>query len=155
MKIFLYITSFFLFAFINPLFSQQISTLDGRFLSQNGELLEGDFETFYATGELHESFQLINGIQQGDFVSYYSNQMKEEEGFYHQGLKFGKWKKWSKDGVLLSETFYGVNGHKDGNWKIWDKEGNLKALMIYENGKRVGSWKIWDENGQLAQIISY
>ena len=111
MKLSLYITSFFLFALINPFFSQQISTLDGRFLSQNGELLEGSFETFYKTGQLHESFQLINGIQQGDFVSYYANQMKEEEGFYHQGLKFGKWKKWSKDGVLLSETFYGVNGH--------------------------------------------
>ena len=70
MKTSLYLTSFFLFALINPFFSQQISTLDGRFLSQNGELLEGSFETFYETGQLHESFQLINGIQQGDFVSY-------------------------------------------------------------------------------------
>ena len=62
MKTSLYITSFCLFAFINPFFSQQISTLDGRFLSQNGELLEGSFETFYETGQLHESFQMINGI---------------------------------------------------------------------------------------------
>lgn len=155
MKAILYSTSIFLFAFINPFFSQQISTLDGRFLSQNGELLEGDFETFYATGELHESFQLINGIQQGDFISYYTNQMKQEEGFYHNGLKFGKWNRWSESGVLLSETYYSTDGKKHGNWKIWDKEGNLKALMIYENGKRVGSWKIWDENGQLAQTISY
>ena len=86
MKTSLYITSFCLFAFINPFFSQQISTLDGRFLSQNGELLEGSFETFYETGQLHESFQLINGIQQGDFVSYYANQMKEE-GFLSSRTK--------------------------------------------------------------------
>tara|TARA_B100001939_G_C16877116_1_gene589144 strand:+ start:149 stop:616 length:468 start_codon:yes stop_codon:yes gene_type:complete len=155
MKAFLYTISIILSAFINPFFSQQISTLDGRFLSQSGELLEGDFETFYATGELRESFQLINGIQQGDFISYYTNQMKQEEGSYHYGLKIGKWNRWSESGVLISQTYYSTDGKKHGNWKIWDNEGNLKALMIYENGKRVGSWKIWDENGQLAQIISY
>ena len=155
MKTLKYTLSIFLLAFLNPFFSQQISTLDGRFLSQNGELLEGDFETFYNTGELHESFQLVRGAQQGEFISYYKNQMKQEEGYYRGGLKFGKWKKWSLEGVLLSETFYDVNGKKHGSWKIWDNEGNIKALMVYENGKRVGSWKTWGSDGQIAQTINY
>ena len=38
------------------------------------------------------------------------NGNKMEKGFYNYGLKFGKWKKWSSEGVLLSETFYDVNG---------------------------------------------
>ena len=137
MKSPLYITLFFLLAVVNQSLSQKISSIDGRFLSQNGELIEGSFETFYETGQLHESFQLINGTQQGDFISYYRNKMKQEEGFYHNGLKFGKWKKWSENGVLISETFYTVNGNKHGNWKIWDEEGILEENKPKAKGKEL------------------
>ena len=135
--------------------AQEVSTYNGRLLTQSGEYLEGSFETFYSSGSIFESFQINNGKEHGDYISHYENGNKMEKGFYNYGLKFGKWKKWSSEGVLLSETFYDVNGKKHGSWMIWDNEGHLKALMVYENGKRVGSWKTWGSDGQIAQTINY
>ena len=144
----------FLFTLSNSI-AQEVSSYDGRFLNQSGEFLEGSFETYYSNGSIFESFQIQNGKEHGECISHYENGNKMEKGYYNNGLKFGKWKKWSSEGVLLSETFYDVNGKKHGSWMIWDNEGHIKALMVYENGKRVGSWKTWGSDGQIAQTINY
>ena len=53
--------------------AQSISEHNGSLIQHNGEFLEGDFETFYTNGTTHETFQILNGKQHGEYISYSIN----------------------------------------------------------------------------------
>lgn len=135
--------------------AQNIVELNGKFISNNGIPLEGKFHMLYESGSLNFSYELIDGQQNGKFISYYEDGTIKDKGYYKMGVKVGKWKSFSAGGSLISEVSFNNLGKKDGIWKVWNDNGELSAIMIYDSGNRIGNWKSLDKQGQIAQTENY
>lgn len=68
-------------------------------------------ETKYKNGNLKEKFEITlnengNYIKDGKYEKWYENGIKECEGEYMDGKKFGYWKFWAENGDLKEENEY-------------------------------------------------
>ena len=135
--------------------AQDIVELNGKFISNNGIPLEGKFQKLNESGSLNFSYELIDGQQNGRFISYHENGTIKDKGYYNMGVKVGKWKSFSIGGLLISEVSFNNLGKKDGIWKVWNDNGELSAIIIYDSGNRIGNWKSLDKQSQIAQTENY
>jgi hypothetical protein len=95
-------------------------------------------ESYYSNGNLHISVGIdrigCNTVPYGNYIKYYQNGRKCEEGEYSmiieddkwsKPIKIGKWKKWSRSGILIQDMEY-------------DREGILiKGLKIDNWGRKI------------------
>ena len=136
-------------------FTQNIVQLNGKFILKNGLPLEGTFQNYDELGNLKFTYELLDGVQNGNFISFHDNGFVKENGNYKLGVKVGSWKYFNEDGILITEISYDNFGKKDGTWKVWNQYGDLSTVMIYESGNRIGIWKSLNKEGQIAQKINY
>ena len=122
---------------------------------KNGIPLEGTYQIFDDLGNLKFTYELLDGVQNGDFISFHNNGLVKENGHYKLGVKVGSWKYFNENGILITEISFDKFGKKDGTWKVWNHLGDLSAVMIYESGNRIGIWKSLNKEGQIAQKINY
>ncbi|WP_418263384.1 toxin-antitoxin system YwqK family antitoxin [Flavobacterium faecale] len=83
---------------------------------------------------------------------YYSNGKLAEETNYVNGIKEGKYKKYSENGITLEEAIYKANEfHGPAIYK--EADGQMVSQGNYSNGKKVGVWKFF-ENGKMSKEIN-
>jgi len=51
-------------------------------------------------------------------------------------MEHGKSARWYENGQIKSEAHY-INDVKDGTFKKWDKQGNLISRQVYDMGELV------------------
>jgi len=82
------------------------------------------------------SGKLLNG----NYQDFYLNKNLKEAGAFEQGLKTGRWKSWSDDGVLKDEYTF-KSGIKNGDYVKYDLVGKAFEKGSYQqdklNGKQV------------------
>jgi antitoxin component YwqK of YwqJK toxin-antitoxin module len=98
------------------------------------------------------------------------------EGHYSGGVRWGVWKEWTPDGVLLVERSY-KHGKLDGPWKKFvagkvgsqatykdgKLEGEYKELRDgkpavtgqYEHDLKEGTWTTYDASGNAIATVTY
>ncbi len=72
-------------------------------------LLHGEFASFYPGGKLKEEGVYINGLREGVWEEMTLTGEKYR-GSYHHGYRSGEWRKYNKEGKLISYTRYKPNG---------------------------------------------
>lgn len=63
----------------------------------------GNFETYYKSGNLMSTGLFVDGIREGKAVVYYENGNIHYEGNYKNGKECGIWKFYREDGKLIEE----------------------------------------------------
>ncbi|NOX46114.1 MAG: hypothetical protein GXO89_03955, partial [Chlorobi bacterium] len=94
---------------------------------------------YFKNGDLQEMITRKGNYFNGEYIAFYSNGIKREEGIYKKNRKIGVWKAWYKSGNLFSIAEYENNQLINANG--WDEnskqtlvDGNGYALAFYPNG---------------------
>ena len=135
--------------FTTVIFGQQITKKKGVYVNENGDKYSGVYISYYQDNVKEAVYTIKNGVENGSVEFYYSTTEIMEQGNFKDGLKHGKWVRWSVKGNKLAEANY-VKGKKDGKWIIWDGRGIKRYEMYYAKGTKVGVWIMWDEKGQIS-----
>jgi len=99
-------------------------------------------------------FQVVNGIKNGSFKTYFLTGQLEKEGYIENDKNEGEWKYYYENGQLEVIGSFKENLAND-QWVSYYNNGNIKIIGIYKNGKQFGAWKYYDSNGELNNIIYY
>ncbi len=96
---------------------------------QDGLLFVKDYFKKGDVLQMTGSYQ-SDSIKHGDFVYYYQNGWKEDEGSYS-------------------------NGKKEGAWNGWHENGKRRYKETYKEGYCILKRELWYDNGQLRGYINY
>ncbi len=140
--------------FSTALFSQQITKKNGFYVNEKGEKYSGIYISYFPDNSKEAVFTIKNGVENGSVEFYHSTNEIMEQGNFRDGVKHGKWVRWSIGGNKLAEANYN-KGKKQGKWLIWDERGTKRYEMFYANGAKTGTWMIWDEQGQISNKKQY
>ena len=100
-----------------------------------------------AYGQIGDKGELIKGIQQGKWISYYTNGLKEVEVNYKDGKRDGKVTFWSRKGQKQQEH-YEKDGRREGELIGWFQNGQVREKMYYKDSVFDGTVTLWQENGK-------
>ncbi len=110
------------------------------------EVLNGIQYLFDEKGNLIAKEYWSNDLQQDTSSYFYSNGMKEKEGFFKDGLYEGKWFFYYPNGNLKRTGTY-RQGLPDGKWKFYFENGKINQEGNLVGRKESGFWKYYDEQG--------
>lgn len=143
---------------------EQISpNLNGTFERKcNGVLIEkgefvnglknGEWITYSRKGKLIRKINYENGLLNGKIELFYVNGKTKVNGQFEKGNKIGKWIYYTEKGKILSEGSYDSNKPID-IWTINDKKGK-KAVVQYDyNSKKyiINNSTSFHKDGDIIQ----
>ena len=147
---------------VNTSFGQQIENLDycncqdkidqispvlnGRFERKcNGVLIEkgefvnglknGEWITYSRKNKLIRKFNYDNGLLHGKVELFYINGKPKLTGQFEKGNRIGKWTYYTEKGMVLAEGSYDSNKPID-TWTINDKKGKKPVIQYDFNSKK-------------------
>ena len=128
-------------------------------MGPNGLFYEAGTNELYSgmitdTADVIIEFQVVNGIKNGSFRTYFLTGHIEKEGYIENDKNEGEWKYYYESGQLELIGSFKENLPND-KWVSYYNNGNTKAIGIYKNGKQFGAWKYYNRKGELINIIYY
>lgn len=102
---------------------------------------EGDFIIYFSNNNVHMSGQMLNNKNEGEWKYYFSNGALQTSGFFENDIPSGKWTWYSLDGRILEQGNF-LDGSRDGEWKSYDSLGQVDIIRIYKLGEMIDSTKI-------------
>ena len=72
----------------------------------------------------------------------------QQQGNFKNGLQHGDWVTYYSDGQLLSKGKY-IDGHREGMWERYDEYGTIYDMGRYIKGLRNGNWIMRYENPHM------
>lgn len=126
-------------------------------LKNNGQLLEFDSKQ-----SLIQSSSFKNGLLNGMYKSFFSNNIKKNEGIYASGKKDGIWKYFFKNNKTKLTESYSM-GHKDGEFNAYFEDGTrsvsgkymIKIINGKQESRRLGTWTWYDNEGNISFSKKY
>jgi antitoxin component YwqK of YwqJK toxin-antitoxin module len=99
-------------------------------------------------------YEVVNGIREGDFILYFSNNNIQMVGKIKDNKNIGEWKYYFPGGTLQTSGFF-ENDIPSGKWIWYNKEGMVLEEGDFLNGNREGEWKSYDSTGRLDIVKLY
>jgi antitoxin component YwqK of YwqJK toxin-antitoxin module len=90
----------------------------------------------------------VNGTEDGEWRSYYSNGQLQERRYYSDGKKTDIYEGWWPNGNKRL-LYHFENGEYEGSCIDWNVSGKLASSMNYKNGYEDGSQQQFYENGKV------
>lgn len=90
----------------------------------------------------------------GKSVEKYPNGIIKIKGDLVKGLRQGLWESYYENGVKWSESNY-LFGLRNGTYKIFYPNGRLKIHGAYKNEKKSGIWYFYNEKGEFEKEIDF
>ena len=117
--------------------------------------------------QLHKIKMSFDGMTDGKFISYFSDNSVERMGYMSNDLMNGEWEFYylkdqlsgkglyiDGDGSDLGSTGIPING-REGSWTFYDSTGYKMSELIYQEGRLNGLEKHFYTNGQLFSKGNY
>ncbi len=95
---------------------------DGIFIVYNtggGKMIQGTYR---------------DGVQQGEWTTWYDNGQRSAIDHYRDGLQDGRHTSWYANGQKAIEGDYRA-GKREGVWTRWDPSGLVHRQEVYQNGR--------------------
>lgn len=144
---------------IKPNFANQITELnplgkiERKYTFKNNHL-EGIDEGFYPNGKTsHKTYQ-YKGLLDSNYITYYSNGVKQKEGNYSYNYQNGTWKNYERDGKIASILHY-KNNDSHGIDSFYNEDGTFDIAIPYKDDSRHGILKKYASTGELMYIYNY
>ena len=100
---------------------------------------EWDYEyEYHGNGQLMSSKRFNKSINDGQFTTWYESGEKRSEDNWENGKKVGKWFSWHSNGQVESEGFY-IDDQKDGLWVFYDETGTKVSEGVYAAGALINN----------------
>lgn len=117
-------------------------------IDQNEPVLNGNYERTYS-GKLIEKGEFINGVKNGEWITYSKKGSLIRKYNYVNGALNGKVELYYLDGKpkLIGEF---ENGNKIGKWTYYTNKGKVRIEGEYESNKPIGIWTLNDKKGKKA-----
>jgi antitoxin component YwqK of YwqJK toxin-antitoxin module len=118
-------------------------------------VLEDKWTSWYTSGALMNTIMYINGLPQGDSITYDMNTTRATNiEQYVDGKLHGVCCSYNHDGVKIKTTTY-VEGYRNGiTCTYWDNGNKRREYMYYKN-RLHGVYCIYDQNGVLTSTRQY
>ena len=104
--------------------------------------------------DMKMEYEVVNGIREGDFIIYDSNDKIQMEGKMKNNKNNGLWKYYYPDGSLQTSGYYNQDT-PDSIWKWYYNDGKVYEEGKYRNGIRDGEWKSYDSTGSPSIVRLY
>ncbi|MCF6366192.1 MAG: toxin-antitoxin system YwqK family antitoxin [Bacteroidales bacterium] len=119
---------------------------EGRVYNKN---LNGNWKTYYESGNIQSSVNYEDGIIFGEAVFYYDTEKntKKAEAIFENDKLIEKYFEYYENGAQKAEIYYD-DGLADGNAEFYYSNGKLKIKAEYKNGLKHGKWIYYDEKGK-------
>lgn len=115
-----------------------------------------------------ESFDVVNGIKEGDYSEFSSNGPLKIKGFYKEGAYNGEWSYYYDSGKIhgTGEYIMGDGGNKSessgfpkngrfGKWKFYFEDGVLNEESEYKNGLMHGASVNYHQNSTVKNKSTF
>jgi len=140
---------------------------------------EGEWKTYYLTGQLKDWEHYKHDTLNGKSISYYPNGNLSSKATYKMGIKVDSFNMYNDNGQVNLQEWYdstgksqGVfkvyyengqlsqigknkNGHLDDTSKVYYENGLLKGIEIYKDNNKIGNWIYFDVNGKQIKKELY
>lgn len=116
---------------------------------------EGEWKSYYATGQIKEVEHYKNDILNGPFSFYYTNGNKRATGNYRNGLRVDSFILYHSNGLINSAEWRDSQGKTQGVFKIFHDNGKPSQIGKMLNGKLDDTSKTYYENGIIKEIEFY
>ena len=105
--------------------------------------------TYHENGNKSEEYELVEGIKEGLYQSWYENGRLHYMDNYKDGQRHGEQRIYhNNQNQQIHFTSYYVNGNQDGEIRRWYLSGQLKAEGNVSQSNSSQNWMIgWYENG--------
>ena len=134
--------------------------------------------SYYPSGKLEFTGNMINGKKQGEWKWFFENGKLSLLGKYLADKEVGEWKWFHTNGIAFAVGYF-ANGKPVGNWKRYNKNGKLlteKGLKwednaisfrerymynnpvcigINNNGLKEGIWRYFSNDGNIILECNY
>ena len=77
---------------------------------------------YHENGLLKMEGPIVDGVRNGEWVSYFPDGKVQSTGTYKDGLRVGKAKVYYENGNLWMDGYY-ANDHQCGEWIFYDEQG--------------------------------
>jgi hypothetical protein len=121
------------------------------YIAGTDKLFNGIFKD---TANFIIEFNVVNGVKNGIFKTYFLNGQLEKEGYIKNNKNFGEWRYYYENGQLETVGNFDEN-IPEGQWRSFYNTGIIKILGTYKNGKQHGAWEYYDLNGNMINIFYY
>lgn len=153
-KIFLIIiTAAIFFSCGKQYYSRDYKVADDGLIYKNGsnELYTGIVTD---TSDLIITFEVVNGIKNGAFITFYRNGKYEKYGLIENNKNIGEWSYFYQNGQLESIGTF-ENNKPNGKWVSFYPDGKVRTEGYYEDGEQHGTWKYFNSDGTLINIFTF
>jgi antitoxin component YwqK of YwqJK toxin-antitoxin module len=120
---------------------------------QNNKL-EGPRRIYTRGSMIQEEAYYSDGIKHGRYTAWYPNGRKKEESLFANDRKDGKSVWYFENGNKAAEYTY-RNGIIDGEVSAYHENGKVSEYGLYRNGEQTGLWKEFYPSGALKAEGQY
>ncbi|HSR18789.1 MAG TPA: hypothetical protein VLM39_11925 [Ignavibacteriaceae bacterium] len=106
------------------------------------------------TADVIITFEVVNGIKEGEFITFYLNGKVEKYGLISNDRNEGEWQYFYPNGKIESIGTFHKN-RPEGLWTSYYQDGKIKTEGSYRNGKQNGIWNFYDSYGELINSLIF
>jgi antitoxin component YwqK of YwqJK toxin-antitoxin module len=115
-------------------------------------ILQGPWISYYENNQISESINYNNGYMQGQRKSFWINGLVKEENEFKRGILSGISNFYYSDGQLRKTIAFDFNGNRDGSWVDFYPNGIIKQKISYKSGEIIDSLARYNINGEIIPI---
>lgn len=102
---------------------------------------QGDFTIYFSNDKIQMTGKMFDNKNIGEWKYYYSSGALQTTGTFENDIPSGKWTWFQTDGRVSEEGNF-LNGIRDGKWLSYDSLGKVEVIRVYKNGEIIDSTKI-------------
>ena len=134
-------------------------SLRGYRFSEDGLIYKSSSNELYTgvvsdTSDVIITFEVVNGIKHGAFITFYHNGEYEKYGLIENDKNVGDWSYFYPNGQLESMGSF-ENNKANGIWTNYHPNGKIKAEGEYKEGEQHGYWKYYNQSGKLINVLTF
>ena len=134
-------------------------SLRGYRFSEDGLIYKSSSNELYTgvvsdTSDVIITFEVVNGIKHGAFITFYHNGEYEKYGLIENDKNVGEWSYFYPNGQLESMGSF-ENNKANGIWTNYHPNGKIKAEGEYKEGEQHGYWKYYNQSGKLVNVLTF
>lgn len=118
---------------IRDFYSTGVVQSTGYLLSENPDVLDGEFKSYYPSGQPYRVSNYKNGKLSGKITTYYDTGSVWIVENYIDGVSNGDYVEYWDDSVLKVKAFM-VNNVPNGDVVFYNRMGQIKSKETYVNG---------------------
>jgi len=122
--------------------------------SYRNNIMDGQWNSYAADGSLVERKHYVLGQLQGEYA-YYSSGMLSQYGFYHNGLRTGKWTWYYTTTGQVNAVRTFSNNTLDGESIVYHPNRKMSERGYFSGGLKEGKWLYYDSEGKLIREEKY